>query len=369
MSTKAKIFLNISDIASFIGKNPYDCIAPFERLWKKCDSTRYNYTLNNINESLINNQINEQKLSDKIQDLTKEFVDKKITKHQYTSKLKEIEKKQDINKKVVKELTEKVDSIKLTKIQQVEKALGTDIINKINDSKVNTETKRTITNKLIEDRDDLSEESKKKLKTKTENVINTTHGTLKEDSAISLFEKKFNVKLDTSQNYFKKQLKLKENSKYDWYIGGKLDGLYIDNIDPKNSYVVEVKNRTKGFFNQLRDYEKVQIQLYIWMVNTQQAKLVEQHNGKIRITAVYRDESFLEDIFESLEIFTKNIETKFLDCKNENKIKKEYLNKNNSEKNIFISQLYLSEISIYLNNKFENKIIENESEQLNDDLD
>ena len=201
---------------------------------------------------------------------------------------------------------------------------------------------------------------------KTENVINTTHGTLTEDSAIAQFEKKFNVSLDTSQIYHKRQVNFRE-SKYDWYIGGKVDGLYLE-PNPEKSYVVEVKNRTKGFFSSLRDYEKVQIQLYIWMMNLNQAKLVEQYNKKIKITVVYRDDDFIEDIMESLEIFTKNIEEKFL---LNQQIKKDYLNKTDNQKKIFISKLYLSEITQYLNVKFERKVIEKEASEdcLLDDLD
>jgi hypothetical protein len=365
--TKKKLFLNISEIASFIGKNPYDCIPSFERFWKKSDPEEYNKALNEINKSLLSSQVEQETLQASKQELTVELESKKITKRQYNSKMKDIEIKETKTKEVIKDLSEKVDNIKLTKTEQVAKALGKDAVSKIQNADIDTNVKREVTNKLIEDRDDLSEESKRKLLKKTENIINTTHGTLKEDSAIAQFESKFKVKLDTSQEYYKRKITFNQ-SNYDWYIGGKLDGIYIDNMNPKNSYLVEVKNRTKGFFSSLRDYEKCQIQLYMWIMNLDQARLVEQHNKKIKVTIVYRDDDFLEDIIESLEIFAKNVENKFL---NNMKAKKDYLNKTDNEKNIFISKLYLSEISVYLNKKNERKIIEKEASEdcMLDDLD
>ena len=363
---RKQIFLNISEIASFIGKNPYDCVTPFERLWKRSDSEEYNRMLNEMKLSLLDSELAKETLKMKKENLTVELESKKITERQYKLKVKEIEQKELKNKVIIKSLSQKVDSVNLTKAEQVEKVLGKDVIASIKNVKMDTSSKRELTNKIIEERDDLSEESKKQLLKNTENVINTTHGTITEDPAIIQFEKKFNVKLDTSQKYYKQEVKF-ENSSYIWYIGGKVDGLYLDK-DPEKSYVVEVKSRTKGFFSSLRDYEKVQIQLYIWMLNLKQAKLVEHYNKKIKITVVYRDDEFIEDILESLSIFTKNVEGKFM---NNTKLKKEYLNKSDNEKKVFINTLYLSEITRYLNDKFERKVIEKESSEecLLDDLD
>ena len=45
MTPKPKIFLYTSDVAAYIGKNPYDVVTPFERLWKRCDATGYTIAL------------------------------------------------------------------------------------------------------------------------------------------------------------------------------------------------------------------------------------------------------------------------------------------------------------------------------------
>ena len=48
------------------------------------------------------------------------------------------------------------------------------------------------------------------------------------------------VKLDTSQKFYKRQIKL--STQFEWCIGGRLDGIYIDKEHPERSYIVEIKN-------------------------------------------------------------------------------------------------------------------------------
>jgi hypothetical protein len=361
MTTK-KIFLNISEIASFIGKNPYDSVTPFQRLWKRYDSEAYHSALSQLDTLIRSSELKIINIVEDKKVLSQELSEKKITKSQYNKKISEIEKTEIKVKNEIAELTEKVDSIRLTKAEQVEKALGKEALVKIQDAEIDTELKRDLTNKAIENLK-ISEENKQKLKQKTENVINTTHGTLKEDSAIDQFEKKFKVKLDTSQYYHTKEFK--KTAKFEWVVGGKVDGLYLGNTRDE-SYVVEVKNRTKGFFNTLRDYEKCQIQLYIWMLNLNQAKLVEKYNNKIRITAIYRDQDFLDDIFECLEIFATQFEKVFLE---DHELKVKFLGETDEGKKIILNKLYLSDITRYMNDKFESKIKNNDSDCLLDDLD
>jgi len=361
-TTAKKIFLNISEIASFIGKNPYDCVTPFQRLWKRYDSEAYHRALSEMDKLIVSSEVKMATFAENKKILTQELSEKKITKRQYNAKIAEIEKTETQTKNQIAELTEKVDAVRLTKAEQVEKALGKDALVKIQDAQIDTEVKRDLTNKAI-DNLEISQENKQKLKQKTENVINTTHGTLKEDSAIDLYEKKFKVKLDTSQYYHTKEFK--QSAKFEWIVGGKVDGLYLGNTRDE-SYVVEVKNRTKGFFNTLRDYEKCQIQLYIWMLNLNQAKLVERYNNKIRITAIYRDQDFLNDIFECLEIFSSQFENVFLE---DHDLKIKFLGETDEGKKIILNKLYLSDITRYMNEKFESKVKEAETDCLLDDLD
>lgn len=356
-TSKPKIFLFASEIASFIGQNKWDCITPFERLWKKCDKTNYESIVNtNLQEiETIKESINELEVQ-KV-DLLNSLENKEITQRQYSLRLNKINKLKEERTEEIQTKETKIDEIHLTQQQKLEKYLGKDIIEHIGDKNIETENKRTVVNELIENLN-LDDKRMGKIKQHAESFINKTHGTLKEDDAISIFEKKFKVKLDVSQQFNKKYLEsISSKSNFDWYICGKVDGLYINEEDSSKNYIVEVKNRTRGFFNNLRDYEKTQIQLYIWMLGVPISKLVEKHESKIRITEVYKDRTWINNILEYLEIFINAFENSFL---NNEELKKNYTMSEKEEKERILKRLYLNPIQQYINNKIK-EIIEEET--------
>ena len=61
------------------------------------------------------------------------------------------------------------------------------------------------------------------------------------------------------------------DDRFEWVLTGRLDGLTED------GEVVEIKNRTKGLFGRIRDYEAVQLQAYIHMTGAQLGHLLELH--------------------------------------------------------------------------------------------
>lgn len=354
----SSIFLNISDIASFIGQNKWDYITPFERLWKKYDSD-YKILIDEYNNKITDTKAELILLENEKNLIEQELANKKITKRQYTKLMKENETKTSSLTKNIDDLTQKVESISLTQSEKIEKDLGKDIITTIASSSKETQDKRKITNEAIdklEKQGKIKKEQKDELLKQTESLINKTHGTLKEDSAIKIFEKENNVVLDTAQKYFKFQLK--QTSTRTWYVGGKMDGIYIDDENPDNSYVVEVKNRTKGFFNSLRDYEKTQIQLYLLLTGLKQAKLVEKFNSRIRVTNVHIEQDYIDDILEYLSIFIDNMS---LFLKNYN-MKMDYLDMSENEKKKFLNKLYIDKINKCKEHRDEIKIIKNQAD-------
>ena len=68
-------------------------------------------------------------------------------------------------------------------------------------------------------------------------------------------ETKYNRKI-IKDNIFRKR-KLNDN----WYVGGKVDGI------TDNNEIIEIKNRMYKLFFKLRDYEKVQIYMYMFINN------------------------------------------------------------------------------------------------------
>jgi len=356
---KQKIFIFISDIAAYIGQNKYDIITPFERLWKRCDKQDYNNIIQSNKNDLVDLKMGIVCL-EKEKDLLKDDLDqKKITKRQYNTLLKEKETKITNENKKIEELETKIDNIHLNQEEKLTKLIGKEEVNKIRSDKIETDEKKQEINTLLENMN-ISEDKKKFLKKETESFINKTHGTLKEDSAIEMFQKRHNVLLDTSQEFYKYRLEMSDNSDYEWYIGGKMDGIYIDENGENDSYVVEVKNRMRGFFNSLRDYEKTQIHIYMFLIDVYIAKLVEKYGNKIRITSIYRDEEYLNDIFEYLNIFIHSFENNFLKNKD---LKIKYVSRDDKEKQKILQNLYLKEI----NNRIYKKLHSSDTDESDDD--
>jgi hypothetical protein len=360
---KQKIFLYISDIAAYIGQNPYDFVTPFERLWKRCDTNKYKEIIRLNKNDLINLQLELKNLENKKKLLDDDLETKRITKRQYDLlvKNKDLEIKREVQK--IEELETKIDNIDLNQEQRLTKVIGKENIDTIQSDKVETSDKKENINVLLRNMN-ISEDKRKLLKKETESFINKTHGTLKEDSAIRMFEKRFNVTLDTSQTFYKHRLKISDESKFDWYIGGKMDGIYRDD---EISYIVEVKNRMRGFFTTLRDYEKTQIHIYMHLLGIPISKLVEKYENNIRITTIYRDDQYLKDILEYLNVFITYFEKDFL---NNTEMKGKYVSSDTHNKQKILKNLYLNEINKKINKKIREEMSDTTDETcLIDDLD
>jgi len=86
-------------------------------------------------------------------------------------------------------------------------------------------------------------------------------------------------------------------------IGGKIDG-----IRSTDGAIIEVKNRMKKLFFELRDYEKVQLMCYLYLMKSPKGFLVEALKGKekteINIIECDFDEDFMNMIIQVLGRFS-----------------------------------------------------------------
>jgi len=355
--SKINIFINVSDIAAFIGQNKYDYVTPFERLWKKCDKDVYGAILQKSQKEIELHHARINDLEDQKYQLEKRYKNKEINKKEFT--LQSNIYKEDIDKlnNTIDTSQKAVKSISLSQKEQLAEVLSPDVMEQLSSDKLDTDIKKKNVSSAI-DSLAVSGDVKDKLRKESESFINKTHGTLLENDAIAIFENKFNVKLDTSQAFNKKRLEF-NSSTYNWFICGKVDGIYKDaSKDCSKDYIVEVKNRTKSFFASLRDYEKTQIQLYMWMLNIGTAKLVEKKNNQIRVTHISFDPTYITYILEGLKIFINNFQKDFL---NSYDAKEHYFHLNQESKKLFLYSLYMNEI-----NSFRNAQIRDE---LPDDMD
>ena len=322
---RQNIFLFISDISTFLGVSRYNPQNCFERLFKKYDyKTIENIT--NISKESIENFSKEKILKDEItENLKNQLLQKKITKRQFDFFNSKNEKeKQDIIKSI-ENTQECIDLLTLSKKDYIQKKIGNENMDKINSAK-SLKDKKEKTNEITNDlkkNTNLSKETISLIDKEVKNIINTEHGIEKESNALETFEQIENVKLNTSQEFYKFKINTFDN--YDFWLGGKLDGIHED-------YIVEVKNRTKQFFYKIRDYEMIQIQLYMFLLNYNKAKLVEKLNDKIKIHDIYRNDELIKEILQKINIFTKL----FINFLNNPDKKKEYYTSSFIEKENFI---------------------------------
>ena len=367
-SFKRKVFINVSDTASYIGQNKWSMIDPFERLWKKAD-TNYNNCLNILRNNIVDKSLKLLVIEKEKSTLEDQLTNKVITKRQFNSEVKKVEKKIEETKKEHENLVKKVENVTFTQTEKVEK----EIFTASDDSTLASVIKETIASKSTDTKDKrktvndsidklysegkIKEDRRVELLKNTESLINKIHGTLKEQSAIDIFENKYNVSLDISQKYHK--YLVKSTDTIDWYIGGKLDAIHPD-------YIIEVKNRTKGFFNSVRDYELTQIQLYLLLTDYTQAKLVEKYNSNIRITDIPIDNIYISEVLNYLCMFIDSIESFIKD----DSLKMKYLNsESDTDKQNLLNKLYLDKIIKKRFEEEERKIIKNENQDYMSDLD
>jgi hypothetical protein len=125
----------------------------------------------------------------------------------------------------------------------------------------------TTQEKLLQKCSDMNNEDMKKIKSSLISKTNTNFGTKYEGNSIDIYSQKTGNKVIRVEKFFFK--KIGTSNDINWYIGGKVDGITEDKI------LIEVKNRTKKLFYNLRDYEKVQVLSYLKLLDLDMAHLVE----------------------------------------------------------------------------------------------
>jgi hypothetical protein len=347
-----RVFLFVSDVSTLLGVSRYNPQNCFERLFKKYDYKTIELIKTETVKTIQDITKQKELVNKKADELKQKLSEKKLTQRQYDMESQKIKKEEFELTKTITDNQECIDLLTLSKKEYIEKKIGKENIETINSAKNITEKneKTKELKKHLEDNTELSKETIQLISKEMKNMINTEYGIEKESNAIETFEKIENVKLNTSQDFFKCNLCTVDGKEF--FLGGKLDGIHKD-------YIVEIKNRTRQFFYKIRDYEMIQIQLYMYILNYRKAKLVEKLNHKIKIHDVERDDVLIQEIMTKINIFC-NLFTEFL--KNDEK-KREYYTSSFTEKENFIySNFYLKIETEYLKLKSNNIVIDSEDE-------
>jgi hypothetical protein len=132
----------------------------------------------------------------------------------------------------------------------------------------------------------------------------TTHGTRSEDRTAEKVSEETGVTLLRDNSFY--SLALLEDEEVEVVVTGKIDRIEVAADGSRT--LVEIKNRTRCLFKSLREYENVQIQVYLHMLGLVRAKLVEQYNNKTNTIEVMVDEELWDNvIWKKLLKFAKEL--------------------------------------------------------------
>jgi len=252
-TTTTAIYLNASELAIVVGVNPYQNIRDLIiKLWARYFMTDYSKLLNQIQSA------NKIKI---IQETEYECLNRLVAKYKPEMKGK------------VAECLKSADTADL----------------------------KTSQTSILKDMKDIPAEDKAALEKTLKSLSNKSFGARKEKDSLARYEEMTKKKVQRVGKYFTAVIDMSNISnkesfpKFSWSIGGKIDGLTED------GEVIEVKNRVREFFYELRDYENIQIQTYFKLLNVKSGYLVESlvktkgAQPEINIIAVEYDREYWEN--------------------------------------------------------------------------
>ena len=247
-----RINIYASELATLIGINPYQKIKDsLLKLWQKCDEEDYERTLDYIEQ---------------------------------TKQIK-FEVKQDDIENVKKIAFE--SGINMNKINECLNTANTsELLQKRNELLKESQSQITNPQKMVE------------FKKTLESATNKNFGTKNESNVMELYKQKTGKNVLTPSKYVNK--KLCSYNGRDWYIGGKIDGITDDNI------VIEIKNRMYRLFNSMKDYEKPQLQSYLYILGPTKGHLVECVKGRNGSNINIIEEQFDEEYWNNFVLYRLN---------------------------------------------------------------
>jgi hypothetical protein len=152
--------------------------------------------------------------------------------------------------------------------------------------------------KYINNNDKLAKldiKEKDELTKKVCSITNKMHGVINEDSVLEEFCRLSEKTIKDTQGWVEIEVaRIEEALQSKWVLVGKYDAITTDNE------LVEAKMRQKALFKKVRDYENVQVQLYLHALKLEQAYLVESYTNKkgekqIYVNDVKYDESYVSE--------------------------------------------------------------------------
>lgn len=184
----------------------------------------------------------------------------------------------------------------------------------------------------------LDEDDKKEIKKTLEGYTNKRFGTIREGDAVEIYKEKFECEVITKINGREK--KILELGDTELWLKSRLDGMRTDGT------VVEIKNRIYKIFEEVKEYEWIQVQAYLRVYGLKDAHLVEylkNGTGEMKMNHIERDDRYWEEVMEGemrdyLGVFLRII-------RNEKRFTK-YKSLSENEQNEYIKKMLRKKIMV-----------------------
>jgi hypothetical protein len=196
-----------------------------------------------------------------------------------------------------------------TRAARIDKKYGLDItesIKNINSTKQSSEDVAKKQQELIDTikaNPAITDDHKADIIAKIASSTNKMLGVHNEADILTAFEREYSCKIVKRQ--FNLEYPICKLNDINWCVVGKCDGL-----TDKNE-LVEAKKRIAKLFGTLRDYENIQVQLYMAALDIRQGYLIESHSSsasgvQVNIIPVSRDDNLISgQIISRLNGFTR----------------------------------------------------------------
>ena len=202
-------------------------------------------------------------------------------------------KKFDLPKTNIEEELKKLNTIDLLKIKKelnlpetcnisdIENTIQKSIMNRSYNKDINEDKSRSLVDQKLEGKDIL-----KNIETSIKKDLMIKRGNIRENQNLNLLQQKNNIKINNrNSKLYSKPLLINEEKNYTVILRGKIDGL-------SDEVIIETKNRTKGLFYKLREYEQVQLEVYMFLTGIHQAILTENYNDQSNEINYSHNENF-----------------------------------------------------------------------------
>ena len=154
---------------------------------------------------------------------------------------------------------------------------------------------------LMEVCKDMDDKDRKKIEENIVNLTNTGFGTRNESRSVHIYTQMTGVPVMNISNFYKRILM--KSGDYNWYIGGKIDGICQDKT------IIEVKNRMHKLFYNLREYEKIQTFSYMYILESHKSQLVETfmkgQQPEVNIIDIQFEQIYWDYIFDRITQFVE----------------------------------------------------------------